>query len=346
MNSAFLQKHIQVGATMINPSGKSAIRTPHQRFGQSTKMNISLSTKLSAIICTVAMAMVAPLAQAEKVAQKYFVSPAEAVAAMADAVKSDDVAKLRAILGPGGGKLINSGDAVADERRRKEFAANYDTANKVRLEGDARAIVLVGKDEWPMPIPLVKSTDGWRFDTRQGSDEILKRRIGSNELAAMEVCRAIVDAQREYVAKDQDRNGLLEYAPKFVSAPGKRDGLYWETGSNEPQSPLGPLIAAAARDGYAQPATLPLEPYHGYYYRILTRQGKDAPGGAYDYIVREKMIGGFAVIAYPARYGASGIMSFILNHDGVVYEKDLGKNTAALAEKMTTFDPDASWKRP
>jgi hypothetical protein len=160
------------------------------------------------------------------------------------------------------------------------------------------------------------------------------------------VVRAIVDAQREYVANDQDKNGLLEYAPKFVSAPGKRDGLYWETTGTEAQSPLGPLIAAAAKDGYARVAALPLEPYHGYYYRILTRQGKDAPGGAYDYMVKGKMIGGFAVIAFPARYRASGIMTFMVNHEGVVYEKDLGKSTPVLAEKMTAFDPDASWKRP
>jgi hypothetical protein len=306
----------------------------------------SLIATMSTSLFAVALALVAPLAQAQKVAQKYFTTPAEAVAAMADAVKTDDAAMLRAILGPGGGKVINSGDAVADAQRRRDFAANFDIANKLRLEGDARAIVLVGKDEWPMPIPLVKSADGWRFDTRQGSEEIIKRRIGKNELAAIEVVRAIVDAQREYVAKDQDRNGLLEYAPKFMSSPGTHDGLYWENASNEPQSPLGPLIAAAAREGYARPATLPLEPYHGYYYRLLTRQGKDAPGGAYDYVVRGKMIGGFAVIAYPARYGASGIMSFMANHDGVVYEKDLGKNTTTLAEKMTAFDPDASWKRP
>jgi hypothetical protein len=306
--------------------------------------------RITTAVGALALVVAAPFAVAQKdpqkAAQKYFASPAEAVAAMVDAVKSDDAVKLHAILGPGGGKLVNSGDTVADEQRRKQFAANYDAANKVRLEGDSRAIVLVGKDEWPMPIPLVKSADGWRFDTRQGGEEILKRRIGKNELAAIEVVRAIVDAQREYVAKDQDRNGLLEYAAKFVSAPGKRDGLYWEAAGNEPQSPLGPLVAAAARDGYARPATLPLEPYHGYYYRILTQQGKSAPGGAYDYLVKGKLIGGFAVIAYPARYGASGIMSFIVNHDGVVYEKDLGKATAAQAEKIAAFDPDASWKRP
>lgn len=346
MNSAFLQNHIRVGATTINHSGKGAMGAAHTHSG--------LGTNINAILCAIALAVTAPqviaapLAQAEKVkvAQKTFASPAEAVDAMVDAVKSGDAVRLRAILGPGGGKLINSGDEVADAQHHKEFAVNYETAHKIKTEGDARAILLIGKDEWPMPIPLVKQGDSWRFDTRQGSEEILKRRIGKNELSAIEVVRAIVDAQREYVAKDQDQNGLLEYAPKFVSAPGKRDGLYWKAAGSEPQSPLGPLIAAAARDGYAPTATLAIEPYHGYYYRILTRQGKDAPGGAYDYIVKGRMIGGFAVVAYPARYGASGITTFIVNHDGVVYEKDLGKSTAILAEKMTAFDPDASWKRP
>ena len=329
---------------MINHSGEGAAQTAHARFARRTNIN--------AIICAIALAITtplliaAPLAQTEKVVQKAFASPTEAVDAMVDAVKSGDAVRMRAILGPGGGKLINSGDDVADAQRHKEFAVNYETAHKIKAEGDARAILLIGKDEWPMPIPLVKHSDGWRFDTRQGSEEILKRRIGKNELSAIEVVRAIVDAQREYVAKDQDQNGLLEYAPKFVSAPGKRDGLYWEAAGSEPQSPLGPLIAAAATDGYTRTAALPLDPYHGYYYRILTRQGKDAPGGAYDYIVKGKMIGGFAVVAYPARYGASGITTFIVNHDGVVYEKDLGKSTTVLAAKMTAFDPDASWKRP
>jgi Protein of unknown function (DUF2950) len=335
MKPALMHEHIHVKAAMMNRSSESSRRARQLR------------NAMHSAICALALTMIAPLAMAAATVQKHFASPAEGVAALAEAVKSGDAATLRAILGPGGGKLINSGDAVADEQSRRQFAASYETASKIRLEGDARAVVLVGKDEWPLPIPLVKSADGWRFDARQGRDEILKRRIGRNELAAMEVCRAIVDAEREYGAKDQDRDGLLEYAPKLVSTPGKRDGLYWEAGNNEPPSPLGPLLGAAAKDGYTgSSAVTPLAPYHGYYYRILARQGKDASGGAYDYMVRGKMIGGFAVIAYPARYGASGIMSFIVNHDGVVYEKDLGKNTAAIAAQMTAFNPDASWNRP
>lgn len=335
MKPALMHEHNHAEAAMMN------------RSRESSRCVRQLREAMHTAICALALTMIAPLAMAAATVQKHFASPAEGVAALAEAVKSGDAATLRAILGPGGGKLINSGDAVADEQSRRQFAANYEAASKITLEGDARALVLLGKDEWPFPIPLVKSADGWHFDTRQGRDEILKRRIGRNELAAMEVCRAIVDAEREYVAKDQDRNGLLEYAPKLASTPGKRDGLYWEAGNNQPPSPLGPLLAAAARDGYTGSlATAPLAPYHGYYYRILTQQGKDAPGGAYDYMVRGKMIGGFAVIAYPARYGASGIKSFIVNHDGVLYEKDLGKNTAAIAAQMTAFNPDASWMRP
>lgn len=335
MKPALMHEHNHIEATMMNRPRESAHRARQLRNAMRTA------------ICALALTMIAPLAMAAATVQRYFASPAEGIAALAEAVKSGDAATLGAILGPGGGRLINSGDAVADEQSRRQFAASYEAASKIRLEGDARAVILIGKDEWPLPIPLVKSADGWHFDAQQGRDEILKRRIGRNELAAMEVCRAIVDAEREYVAKDQDRDGLLEYAPKLVSTPGKRDGLYWEAGNNEPPSPLGPLLGAAAKDGYTgSSAVTPLAPYHGYYYRILARQGKDAPGGAYDYMVRGKMIGGFAVIAYPARYGASGIMSFIVNHDGVVYEKDLGKNTAAIAAQMTAFNPDASWNRP
>ena len=338
MKSASLHIHNKPETTIANQSVDIALLPSRVRFNWRTRIRI--------LTCAIGMALAAPVAQAGKPAQEIFASAADAVTAMVNAVKSDDATTLLAILGPDSGRLINSGDVIADERRRKQFAANFDTAHKLRSEGDARVIVLVGKDDWPLPIPVVKSADGWRFDLKQGGEEILKRRIGANELAAIEVCRAIVDAQHEYVAKNQDRNGLLEYAPKFVSAPGKRDGLYWEVGGNEQESPLGPLLAAAGKDGYVRPATQPLEPYHGYYYRILTRQGKHAPGGAYDYMVRGKMIGGFAVVAYPARYGASGIMSLIVNHEGVIYEKDLGKNTAALAEKMMAFDPDASWRRP
>jgi hypothetical protein len=297
-------------------------------------------------VAALALIVLAPLALAGPDRQKSFAVPEAGVTALVEAVKLNDQPMLHAILGPDGSKLINSGDAVADRQSREAFIKAYSEANKLVLEGETQAVLVIGKDEWPMPIPLMKSKDGWRFDTQKGEEEILARRLGRNELSAIQVCLAIVDAEREYAALDVDADGVPEYAPKFASTPGKRDGLYWETTPEEAPSPLGPLLAAATKDGYAPTASPPLEPYHGYFYRILTGQGKDAPGGAYDYIVKGKMIGGFAVIAYPARYGASGVKSFIVNQDGVVYEKDLGENTGAIASEMTMFNPDASWKRP
>jgi hypothetical protein len=202
---------------------------------------------------------------------------------------------------------------------------------------------VIGNNNWPFPIPLVKKGEGWVFDTDKGREEILNRRIGENELYTIQVCRAIVDAQREYAIKDRDKNGLLEYAEKFVSDPGKKNGLYWETRAGEGQSPLGPIMARARGEGYqGKPSATP-SPYHGYYYKILTAQGKDAPGGAYSYLVKGKMIGGFGVVAYPAEYENSGVMTFIVNHDGTVIQKDLGKNTASVAKGMTVYNPDKTW---
>lgn len=277
--------------------------------------------------------------------QKSFSTPEAGVAALVEAVRQNNQSMQRAILGAEAAKLINSGDAVADERGRNAFVIAHNEASKIVREGDARAVLVIGKDEWPLPIPLVKSKAGWRFDARQGEKEILTRRIGRNELAAIQVCLAIVDAERDYAAQRLDAKGVPEYAPRFVSVKGKRDGLYWQTKADEPPSPLGPLLATAASEGYPGADSKPLAPYHGYYYRMLMAQGKDAPGGAHDYMIRGRMIGGFAVIAYPARYGASGVMSFLVNQDGVVHEKNLGKNTAAIASRMTTYNPEASWKR-
>jgi hypothetical protein len=292
-----------------------------------------------------ALGIVTPMAHAATAAQETFASPKAGVEALVAAVRANDASKLRAILGTHGENLIHSGDAVADAKRRAAFVAAYGHAHKIEMKGDARATLIIGKDQWPLPIPLVKAGGGWRFDTQQAEHEILERRIGRNELAAIQVCLAIVDAQHEYVAEDQDRNGILEYARKFVSTPGKHDGLYWKTTPDAPPSPLGPLLAAAAGQGYASAGEAALAPYHGYFYRLLTKQGKNAPGGAYDYVAKGKLIGGFAVVAYPARYGVSGVMTFIVNQNGVVYQKDLGDNTAAIAAAMTTFNPDSSWKR-
>jgi hypothetical protein len=273
--------------------------------------------------------------------QKTFSSAEEAVKAAVAAAKNNDDKELLAIFGPQAKELLFSGDAVADNERRGEFVAAYAERNRLVTEG-GDTILIVGKQDWPFPIPIVRRGEQWVFDTAKGKEEILNRRIGQNELSTIQTMLAVVDAEREYAIKDRDRDGLLEYAQKFVSDPGKRNGLYWQAKQGEPQSPLGPLISQARSEGYqAKGATPP--PYHGYYYKILTAQGKDAAGGAYSYLVKGKMIGGFAVVAYPAQYGNSGVMTFIVNHDGKLFQKDLGTNTSALALAMKEYNPDKTW---
>ena len=278
--------------------------------------------------------------------QKSFKSPEEAVRALGDAVKGNDTKELLTIFGPEGKELISSGDKVADETGRERFAQAYEEMNKLVSENDTKVILHVGKGDWPFPIPVVKRGEYWLFDTMAGREEILNRRIGRNELSAIQVCLAYVDAQREYILKDRDEDKLLEYARRLQSRKGKKNGLYWEAKEGEEQSPLGPLIAKAAREGYIGRRPLGRRnPYHGYHYKILKSQGKNAPGGEYDYVVEGKMIGGFALVAYPSEYGNSGVMTFIVNQDGVVYEKDLGKETEKIARAMKTFDPDKTWKK-
>lgn len=278
--------------------------------------------------------------------QKTFKSSEEAVKALVNAVKAGDTKELLVIFGPAGKEIISSGDEVADRTGRERFVKGYEEMNKLVRETDSKMTLVVGKEEWPLPIPIVKKGETWAFDTMAGKEELLNRRIGRNELYTVKVCLAYVDAQREYALKDHDGDGLLEYAKKFRSTKGKKDGLYWEAKEGEEQSPLGPLAAQAVKEGYTgrKPGDNPV-PYHGYFYKILKAQGKDAPGGAYDYVVKGNMIGGFALVAYPAEYGNSGVMTFIVNHDGVVYEKDLGKETAKIAGAMTKYDPDKTWKK-
>jgi hypothetical protein len=278
--------------------------------------------------------------------QKSFKSPEEAVKTLAEAVKGNDTKELLAIFGPAGKELISSGDEVADKAGREHFVKAYEEMNKLVNENDTKIILHVGSGDWPFPIPVIKKGEYWLFDTMAGREEILNRRIGRNELNAIQVCLAYVDAQREYVLKDRDGDKLLEYAQKFISRKGEKNGLYWEAKEGEPQSPLGLLIAKAAGEGYTgKKPGQKRSPYHGYYYRILKSQGKNAPGGEYDYVVNGKMIGGFALVAYPAEYGNSGIMTFIVNQDGVVYEKNLGKETEKIAAAMKKFDPDKTWKK-
>jgi hypothetical protein len=292
-----------------------------------------------------AQAAASPPAAKSAVKQKTFATPEEAGAALANAVRAKSVDDLLAVVGPGASAWLLSGDMVADANDWTKFLAAYDAKNALRKEGD-KMILDVGADAWPFPAPLVKRADKWAFDGAAGREEIINRRVGRNELDAMQTMLAIVDAQREYAASDADHNGYADYARRFRSSPGKKDGLFWPDEQGKPQSPLGPLVAVAAAEGYAkQPKTDKPQPYHGYQYRILTAQGKDAPGGAYDYLVGDKLLGGFAIVAWPASYGSSGVVTFVVNHEGVVYEKDLGPQTGSIAAGMSRFNPDATWKK-
>jgi hypothetical protein len=229
--------------------------------------------------------------------------------------------------------------------QRERFLAAYDEKNSLVAEPDGSTTLQVGTDDWPMPIPLVKRSSSWRFDTRRGKEEILNRRIGRNELSVEQTCLAIVDAQREYVSADRDGDGVREYAQKVISDPGKKDGLYWETGPTELPSPLGPLVAEAVDEGYGatKNESGQRRPFHGYYFKLLKSQGPEAPGGDREYVVNGKMTEGFAVVAWPAEYGNSGVMTFLVNHLGIVYQRNLGKETARIASAMALFDPDPDW---
>ena len=276
--------------------------------------------------------------------QKRFETPEDAVQGLIDAVRTGDTRSIVEVLGPSSGPLVSSGDKVEDQRARNAFVRAYEAAHRLEA-GGGKVVLYVGTDNFPFPIPVVPDGPSWRFDTPAGQEEILNRRIGRNELNAMQVCLAYVDAQREYYAQERKQGEVLEYAQRLASAPGKRDGLYWDTRPGDKPSPFGPLVAKARSEGYDAQSRQGLEPYHGYFYRILTGQGPDAPGGASEYIARGHMIGGFGLVAYPAQYGASGVMTFIVNHDGVVYQKDLGAKTPTLARQMKLFDPDKTWQK-
>jgi hypothetical protein len=290
---------------------------------------------LAATILVVAMASVAS-------AQQSFHTTDEAVNALVSAVRIGDQAGILTVLGREGADIISSGDDVADAAERQRFLAAYDAKHQIIMDGDSKAIIIVGQEDFPLPIPLVRKDRMWRFDTAAGRQEILYRRIGRNELDTIQACLAYVDAQNDYAEKDRTGAGAGVYAQRIVSQPGKKDGLYWSASQGEDESPLGDLVAKATREGYragGEPT-----PFRGYYYKILTKQGPSAPGGVLDYIVRGKMIGGFALVAYPAEYENSGVMTFLVNHAGVVFQKDLGPRTEQLAERMTSFNPDQTWK--
>ena len=292
------------------------------------------------IACGLALFTIAfaPLALASQVT---FAAPEDAASSLVQAVKSGDRGAVIAILGTDSEPWLSSGDPVADRDVVQRFVTSYEQKHSILADGERRVTLLIGDADWPFAFPLVKSGERWRFDSAAGKREMLARRIGTNELSVINVMLAIVDAQRDYAAADHTRDGVREYARRFESTAGTRDGLYWPTATNEPPSPLGPMVKTASAEGYRK--TEAPTPYHGYLFRMLTGQTKNAKGGALDYIVKGHMIGGFAAVAYPAQYGNSGIMTFIVNHDGTVYQKDLGTKTAELARALTRFDPAPGW---
>ena len=306
---------------------------------------LRLGARLQALTLACALGLSA-VAYAAAPPQRVFKSPEEATEALVKAVKANDRATLLAIVGQSASAWVSSGDAVADRAAGERFVQRYEEKHTISASGDNKATFVIGKDDWPFAFPLVRTKAGWHFDTEAGKQELLARRVGENELAVVNVLLAIVDAQREYSSADRDASGVRQYASKVVSSPGKKDGLYWPTKAGEPESPLGPLVAQASAEGYkkAEGKAEGPRPYHGYNFKVLTKQGPHAKGGALDYVARGRMIGGFAAVAYPARYANSGVMTFIVNHDGVVYERDLGPDTAKRAAAITSFDPGEGWK--
>ena len=303
---------------------------------------------VAALILALALPMNSRAQDAQTQAQA-FETPEAAAAALIAAVKAKERDKALAILGQGSGEWITSGDPVQDAQARERFLAAYDEKNAIEKDGDTQATLVVGEDGFPFPIPLLKADDGWAFDAELGREEILDRRIGENELNTIQVLLAIADAQLDYASRDWDGDGLRSYASRFRSSEGKRDGLYWPTDEGEALSPLGPLVAQASKEGYTEARENTEDgastPYHGYRFKLLKRQGDGAEGGAYDYLVGDDMVGGFAVLAYPTKYGASGIMTFIVNHDGTPYEADLGPETESIVGELEAYNPDDAWKR-
>lgn len=275
--------------------------------------------------------------------QRIFTTPENAVEALVKATQENNKSMLVSILGTKAGLLLYSGDRIADQLNRSRFLAAYDKAHKIDNAEDGKDVLIVGDEEWPMPIPLVYSSKGWWFDTSSGEQEILNRRIGHNELNAIAICHEYVDAQREFAALSSPKQTSHEYAQRFQSSGKKHNGLYWHSASGDVPSPLRSLIAEASAEGYSHKPLSTHRPFQGYYYKILKQQGSHAPGGAQTYILNGRMTEGYALIAFPARYGDSGVMTFIVNQDGIIYEKNLGTDTLDQVKDIVEFDPDDSW---
>jgi Protein of unknown function (DUF2950) len=277
---------------------------------------------------------------AQQQGQKTFSSPDEASNALVTAARNNDEKGMLNILGPDGKQIVSSGDKTEDAQNRANFAQRYQEMHRLVKEPDGTIVLYIGAKNWPTPIPLVNKGSSWYFDTAAGKKEILFRRIGRNEISTIRICRELVAAQKDYYAMQHN-----EYAKQIYSDEGQHNGLYWKVAEGEPQSPIGPLVASAVAEGYVKGQAGPPTPYRGYFFHILTRQGEHAPGGAKSFIVNGKMTAGFAFIAYPAEYRSSGVMTFIVNQDGIVYQKDLGKETESLGKAMQEYNPDASWRK-
>ena len=302
------------------------------------------------LACALAAAADAPksttAASTKAVPQRvYFPTPDAGFEALVAALRKPDFKAVDRLLGPGHQRITDSGDSAADREAAQHFVADYDLKHRIELQGETKAILSTGESDWPMPIPLVKHAAGWAFDADAGEEELIARRIGRNELDAMQVCGAFIDMQLDYAAADRDGNGLLEYARRLVSTPGKHDGLYWPTTAAEAPSPAGPRLAAANLQPRAGAGAGSARPFHGYYFRILTAQGEHAPGGRRDYIVDGRLIGGVALLAWPASHLSSGVKSFMCTLDGTIYERDLGPDTTAAVRKIDRFDPGPGWSR-
>lgn len=311
------------------------------------KRSLQLTETRSALVLVIAVLLLFVFhpsgARAQAGNEKTFSSPGVAVLALYNAVKAGDSQALNAIFGSNADKILRSGDDVADRNLLASFVQHYQEMHRVVIEPNQTATLYIGPDNWPMPISLVKSSSGsWYFNTEDGVKEILYRRIGRNETQATDTLHALIDAQKEYAATTHDGEAAKHYASKLISDEGKHDGLYWKSGGSEPVSPVGPFLANAADEGYTRKQGQPT-PFHGYIFRLLTAQGPAAKGGARDYTANEKLTRGVAVLAYPAEYRGSGVMTFIINQDNVVYQKDLGPDTAKQAAAITNFNPDETW---
>jgi len=305
------------------------MKTMNQRFGSASL----------AIVLSCVLVLVTACAKVEKHAS--FKTPQEAVDAFVTAVQKGDEAELRKLLGPNVGELLDSGDPVQDKVNRQKFLDSYGAKHSLSDEGTGTTVLIVGANDWPFPIPIVERHGKWRLDGAAGADELIYRRVGRNELGAIDVCRGFVAAEQEYASEGRDGDPAGIYALKLISDEGMHNGLYWPTAEGEPPSPAGPFVASAAEEGYRRGEGR--TPYHGYYYRLLYAQGANANGGAKEYFSDGVMTQGFALVAWPADYGSSGVQTFIVNQDGVVFQKDLGEDTATAVEAIQSFDPDSSW---